>query len=103
MTVAHAFPKPIPTLPLWLSPVQVRFLPVKDAFLSECVKLATIMQAADIRVDVEDRSMPLGRKIKTAEKEWIPYIVIFGEKESQAQNLSGRIRARGQEEKTFAS
>jgi len=85
-----------PMLPLWLSPTQVRFIPVADEFVSDCEKfideLNKISPFYFIRSDIDDREESVGRKIRDAEKEWIPYIVVVGEKERKEKTLSPRVR-----------
>jgi threonyl-tRNA synthetase len=85
-----------PMLPLWLSPTQVRFIPVADEFVSDCEKfideLNKISPFYFIRSDIDDREESVGRKIRDAEKEWIPYIVVVGEKERKEKTVSPRVR-----------
>jgi threonyl-tRNA synthetase len=85
-----------PMLPLWLSPTQVRFIPVADEFVPDCEKfideLNTISPYYYIRSDIDDREESVGRKIRDAEKEWIPYIVVLGEKERKEQTVLPRLR-----------
>jgi threonyl-tRNA synthetase len=85
-----------PMLPLWLSPTQVRFIPVADEFVGDCEKLIeelnTISAFYFIRSDIDDREESVGRKIRDAEKEWIPYIVVVGEKERKEKTVSPRVR-----------
>ena len=86
-----------PMLPLWLSPTQVRLIPVADEFLPECETFISELNALSpfyfIRADIDDREESVGRKIRDAEKEWIPYIVVIGEKERKEKTVSPRIRA----------
>ncbi|HUR60952.1 MAG TPA: threonine--tRNA ligase [Candidatus Thermoplasmatota archaeon] len=81
-----------PSLPFWLSPTQVRFLPLNDSFLEECKRLAETLNAAGFRADVDDSSNGVGKKIALAETEWVPAIVVVGEKEKQAQKFVPRVR-----------
>jgi threonyl-tRNA synthetase len=85
-----------PMLPLWLSPTQVRFIPVANEFVSDCEKfideLNKISPFYFIRSDIDDREESVGRKIRDAEKEWIPYIVVVGEKERKEKTISPRVR-----------
>jgi len=83
-----------PMLPLWLSPTQVRLLPINEELVPFCNDL--VAQLGDFRVDVDDRSESLGKKIRAAEKEWVPYIVVIGEKERESGLLSVRIRSTGE-------
>ncbi|MBE3135849.1 MAG: threonine--tRNA ligase [Thermoplasmata archaeon] len=85
-----------PMLPLWLSPTQIRFIPVADEFVSDCEKfideLNKISPFYFIRSDIDDREESVGRKIRDAEKEWIPYIVVVGEKERKEKTVFPRVR-----------
>jgi threonyl-tRNA synthetase len=85
-----------PMLPLWLSPTQIRFIPVADEFVLDCEKfideLNKISPFYFLRSDIDDREESVGRKIRDAEKEWIPYIIVVGEKERKEKILSPRVR-----------
>ncbi len=73
-------------LPFWLSPTQVRLIPVNDSYINDCLNLAAKIKA---RVDIDDRDESISRKIMDAEKEWIPIIIVYGEKEKE-----GKLRPR---------
>jgi threonyl-tRNA synthetase len=81
-----------PCLPFWLAPTQVRFLPVNDGFIQDCVHLAGELNKAGFRADVDDSGSGIGRKIAEAEKEWVPLIVVYGEKEKASGMFSPRAR-----------
>ena len=81
-----------PMLPLWLSPTQVRIIPISDKFLDKVGDLAQQIASRCIRVDIDDSSSTLQKKIREAEQEWIPYIIVVGEKEIEAGTLSVRDR-----------
>ncbi|KYK24891.1 threonine--tRNA ligase [Thermoplasmatales archaeon SM1-50] len=85
-----------PMLPLWLSPTQVRFIPVADEFKPDCEMFIRDLNAISpfhfIRSDIDEREESVGRKIRDAEKEWIPYIVVVGEKERKVKMISPRLR-----------
>ena len=84
-----------PQLPLWLAPTQVRIIPLKEEFYEFCNKLSDKMSSQNIRVDVDDRNESIGKRIREAEKEWIQYILVIGEKEASSENLSIRDRHAG--------
>ena len=84
-----------PQFPLWLSPTQVRIIPLKEEFNDFCEKLTDKISANSIRVDIDDRNESIGKRIREAEKEWIRYILVIGEKEVNSQNLSIRDRQTG--------
>lgn len=81
-----------PALPFWLSPTQVRFMPLNDSFIGECERLAGLVNAAGFRADVDDSSHGVGRKIAECEKEWIPFAIVVGEKEKASGKFTPRIR-----------
>ncbi len=78
-----------PEFPLWLSPTQVRFIPLNSNYTDACVEMARILQA---RADVDDRDDKMGRKIRDAEREWVNYIIVYGEKEAASGVLPIRTR-----------
>ena len=81
-----------PMLPLWLSPTQVRLIPISDKFLDKLDELAKQIGSHCIRVDIDDSASTLQKKIREAEQEWIPYIIVVGEKEIESGMLSVRDR-----------
>ncbi|MFW9925863.1 MAG: threonine--tRNA ligase, partial [Candidatus Thorarchaeota archaeon] len=82
----------VPHLPLWMTPVQVRFAPVDDSFIEYCIELGKTLDIAGIRYEIDDRSQTVGKKVRSAEKLWIPYIVVIGDKEKNSGELSVRRR-----------
>jgi threonyl-tRNA synthetase len=81
-----------PMLPLWLSPTQVRFIPISDKFLDKVEALAQQISSHCIRVDIDDSAATLQKKIREAEQEWVPYIIVVGEREIESGMLSVRDR-----------
>ena len=71
-----------PQLPLWLAPTQVRIIPLKEEFLDLSKKVSEVLSQRNIRIDIDDRNDTIGKRIRDAEKEWIRYILVIGEKES---------------------
>lgn len=90
-----------PMLPVWLSPTQVRVIPVSETYLEFAEKVADEIERHEIRVDVDDRDETVSSKIRDAEQEWIPYIVVVGEKEAAGAKLSVRVRGVGVVEMTL--
>ena len=84
-----------PQFPLWLAPTQVRIIPLKEEFNAFTETLTDKISANDIRVDIDDRNESIGKRIREAEKEWIRYILVIGDKEANSQNLSIRDRQTG--------
>ncbi len=75
--------------PFWLAPTQIRFIPVSDPHIPFCNELS---KKFPFRGDVDDRSMSLGKKIRNAEQEWVPYIAVIGDKEMQGGEMQVRVR-----------
>ena len=84
-----------PILPLWLAPTQVRIIPVSERFLDDAEKLMKQIESSCIRVDVDDRPLSLGKKVRAAEKEWVNYAIVVGEKEVGSDVLPVRDRKAG--------
>jgi len=80
----------VPSLPIWLSPTQVRLIPVSSEQVEYCDNL--IAEFDGIRVDLDDTNDSLNKKIRKAEKEWIPYIAVIGKNEIQTKKINVRIR-----------
>ncbi len=93
IAIEDALKKNPPTLPLWLSPTQVRIIPVSEKkHVDFCVGVAQELKQHHIRVDVDERNESLSWRIRAAEREWIPYIVVCGDKEQEGTLLSVRVR-----------
>ena len=84
----------VPSIPFWLSPTQVRIIPVnKDQHLDYCIRIADELLANKrIRTDIDDRDESVAKRIRDAESEWIEYILVIGDNEIQNQNLTVRDR-----------
>jgi len=81
-----------PILPLWIAPTQVRIIPISEKFLEDSKMLMTKIESKNIRVDIDDRPLSLGKKVRTAEKEWVNYILVIGENEVNSNILPVRDR-----------
>ena len=88
-----------PMLPVWVSPTQVRIIPVAQQFVKQGMKLLGTLEKAGIRADLDDRDDTMQSKVRDAELSWIPFIVIYGEKEIKTKQLSVRSRADSKESK----
>jgi threonyl-tRNA synthetase len=77
-------------LPLWLAPVQAIVLPVSDRFNDYAKQVRDTLQADEARVELDDRSESVGRKIREAELRKIPYMLVVGEREEQERTISVR-------------
>jgi threonyl-tRNA synthetase len=84
-----------PSLPLWLSPTQVRLCPVNESLVPFAEEVASKLEEHGIRVDVDDRGESVARKVRDAEVEWVNVIVVVGEKEKQTGRFQVRLREEG--------
>ncbi|MDQ1299970.1 MAG: threonyl-tRNA synthetase [Patescibacteria group bacterium] len=82
--------------PTWLSPVQVRVLPVSEKHADYAASLRTTLKDAGVRVDV-DANESLGKRIRAAKQEKLPYVLVVGDKEVESNQVSVESRDRGQE------
>lgn len=79
--------------PFWLSPFQVRLLPVSQDFVEDCEKIANQLEGI-ARVDIDDREEKIGKKIREAERDWASMIIVFGQKEKDSPGHALPVRAR---------
>lgn len=82
-------------LPLWLSPMQARVLPVSEKHVAYAKEVANSLKAANIRADVDDANESLGKKIRNAKTEKIPYLLVVGDAEVEAKTISVESRDKG--------
>jgi threonyl-tRNA synthetase len=82
-----------PSLPVWASPTQLRVVPVSSDQLAYAESIAGMLEQEGIRVDIDDRELTVGNKVREAETMWVPYIAIVGKKEVETASVSLRIRA----------
>lgn len=78
--------------PLWLSPLQVKILPISDKFIKYANKINDKLNALDIRSEIDIRSESIGKKIREAQIQKIPYMLIIGEKEVKSDKVAVRNR-----------
>jgi len=81
--------------PTWLSPQQAVLIPITDDHVEYCYKVAADMRKAGVRVEVDDGSERMGKKIRNAEKAKIPYMLVVGDKEMEANSVALRKRTDG--------
>jgi len=86
-----------PRLPLWLSPIQARIIPVADRHRAFCEEL---LSRIPFRVDLDDRDMSMGKKIREAERHWVPYSLVVGDREVEGGELS--VRTHGGEQQKLS-
>jgi threonyl-tRNA synthetase len=87
--------------PFWLAPVQIRLLPVGEAHLDAGTAIVERLRAAGYRVDVGEPQETIGKRIRAAELEKIPFTIVFGDRESE-ESLAIRERGGGQSEESLA-
>ncbi|MDD5340496.1 MAG: threonine--tRNA ligase [Candidatus ainarchaeum sp.] len=78
--------------PVFLSPTQIRIIPVGDKHKARAMEAMRALDARQVRVDIDDRDEPLGKKIRDAQKEWIPFIAVIGDKEVESGLLAVNVR-----------
>lgn len=81
--------------PYWLAPVQVKILPVSDEHLPYAKKVASALQKKDVRIEVDLKEGTLGKKIRDAQMQKIPYMLIIGNREVEKGVVSVRDRSKG--------
>lgn len=82
-------------LPMWLAPIQAKILPISDKFMDYCVDIKNQMRARGIRVEIDDRSEKIGKKIRDTELLKVPYMLVVGEKEMTEHGVSLRMQGKG--------
>ncbi len=94
-TLAYLIETYAGALPTWMAPEQVRFLPVTDRAADYCAEKAKAMEAMGFRVEVDYRNEKIGKKIREAQLEKIPYMVVVGDRDMENGTVSPRHRADG--------
>ena len=88
-----------PSFPFWLAPIQLRLVPVSEKFHGACKQ---VLEKVPYRIDYDDRDITMGRKIRDAEREWIPYILVLGAREVSEECLNVRTRDGAQRKMTLS-
>ena len=96
-TLAYLIEKYAGALPLWMMPTQVRVLPITDRAHDYAESVVAQLKASGIRVEGDFRSEKLGYKIREAQKEKIPYMLVVGDKEAENGTVAVRTRSGGDE------
>lgn len=81
--------------PLWLSPVQIKILPISDKYIGYANEIKAILKQEGLRCELDDRAEKIGCKIRTAQLEKVPYMLIIGGKEAETNRVSVRKREVG--------
>jgi len=82
--------------PTWLAPTQVKFIPVADRHIGYCEKLKSTLEEKDLQVEIDGRSEGVGYKIREAQLEQVPYMIIVGDDEVEGEKLAIRSRDAGE-------
>jgi threonyl-tRNA synthetase len=81
--------------PVWLAPLQVKILPISDKFIDYALTVKAKLRKAGVRVEIDDRSEKIGKKIRDTELMRVPYMLVIGEKEVAENILSVRRQGKG--------
>jgi threonyl-tRNA synthetase len=84
-----------PQFPIWLSHTQVRIIPIRNEHLLFAENIENTLSQSHIRADIDDRPESLSKRIREAETEWIPFILVIGDKEAESTTLVIRDRRTG--------
>lgn len=82
----------LPMLPVWLTPTQVRVIPIAERHTEFAEKLAQQIRDENIRADIDDRHETVGKKIRNAGGEWAPYVIVIGDREVEGGPLTVNVR-----------
>jgi len=79
----------VPMLPVWLSPTQVRVIPIAERHMEFAEEIASRLEC---RADIDDREETVGKKIRNAGQEWVPYVVVVGDREAESGKVNVTVR-----------
>jgi len=85
-----------PSIPFWLCPTQIRIIPLSQDFHEVSLGYLEELSNSGLRVDFEDRDLSVGKKVREAEKEWIPFILVVGKNEVESKKFQVRDRYSGE-------
>ena len=91
-----------PQLPLWLAPIQARILPVTSEYLTYADEIAIGLNSDGVRTDVDDSDQTIERRVREAERAWIPYVIVIGAREKKGGKLPVRVRPLGKQQSMTA-
>ena len=91
--MAYLIEETMGNFPLWLAPVQAKVLPISDKFLDYAEEVNAALENAGIRTELDRRGEKIGYKIREAQQQKVPYMIIVGQKEAESGTLSVRNRA----------
>jgi threonyl-tRNA synthetase len=79
--------------PVWLSPVQAVMIPIADRHVEYAQQVATELKARGLRVEVDERGERMNAKIRDAQKQKVPYMLVVGDKEMEEHKVALRLRS----------
>jgi threonyl-tRNA synthetase len=91
----------VPRLPCWLSPTQVRIIPVAARHIPRAEEICGRLNGRSIRTDLDDRDESVNKKIRQAGVDWVPYVAVIGDRELEEDMLTVTIRRRSQAKKPY--
>ena len=97
-TLAYLIEEYAGALPTWMAPEQVRILPITDRTLEYSKDIKAKLEAVGVRVELDERSEKIGKKIRDAQLEKVPYMLVLGDKEAEANQVAVRSRKTGETE-----
>ncbi|PIZ28240.1 threonine--tRNA ligase, partial [Candidatus Berkelbacteria bacterium CG_4_10_14_0_8_um_filter_35_9_33_8] len=77
-------------LPIWISPVQIRLLPISEKFINETEVILSQLKENNIRAEIDNRNLTLSKKIKFSQNEKIPYMAVIGRREIDSLTMTVR-------------
>ena len=95
--MAYLIEETMGAFPTWLAPVQVKFLPIADRHQEYAAEMMQKLEEIGVRCEIDDRSEKIGFKIRSAQMEKIPYMILVGDKDIEANTISVRSRKNGDE------
>ncbi|MFA5236885.1 MAG: His/Gly/Thr/Pro-type tRNA ligase C-terminal domain-containing protein, partial [Methanoregula sp.] len=91
----------VPALPTWLSPTQVRVVPVAERHTAYAQEVCDALNMQSIRCDIDDREESVGKKVREAGMDWVPYVIVIGDEEMANKKLTVTIRRKSEPNKPF--
>jgi threonyl-tRNA synthetase len=92
-----------PSLPMWLAPVHVRLLPALADNLWQAEQLADILGRGPVRIEIDDRDHTVASRVRDAERQWVPLVVVLGSSDGRDENGNVEVRMRGGKLMTMSS
>ena len=88
-------------LPVWLSPTQVRVIPIAERHVDYAMRLTNELTMCAVRVDLDEREESVGKKVREAAMDWVPYVIVIGDAEMESGELTVTIREKSAPNKPY--